>query len=285
MTQDRDPNAVYCKDLVRECDLDRYLSTLLADKEKHRALFAIYAFDAEVSGIAAKVTEPGIGEIRLQWWRDELDTVYGGDCDDHPIASELQKIVRKHDLPKHLFAKLIDAHQFDIYREPMVTLDGLMAYQLATAAAITDLVARVLIGHDALEVQALTDKAGIARGLGKMIQSLPQQVALKQCFLPADLLNERDASFREVLSGQSSIGIKLVVTQLCHLTTENLSQIRFEQGTIKKNLLPAYFPASIAGQVANQTTRSSANPLRDPAVISQLKMQWFLFKKSFFEQV
>jgi len=285
MKQGRDANAEHCLQLVRANDLDRYLSTLLAEKDQQRPLFAVYAFDAEVCNIAGQVSEPAIGEIRLQWWRDEIDAIYGGTCDNHPVAIELQLIIQKYDLPKHLFTKLIDARQFDIYREPMASMDELIDYQTATSTAITDLASRILIAYDALEIQTLIGKAGLARGFGKLIWSLPQQVARKQCFLPVDLLSDRDANVSDVLAGRNSTGVKLVISQLCHLVGENLNQLRSEQNSLKKPVLSAFFPAGIAGLVASRTARTPFNPLTKSTAISQLKMQMWLFKKSLFEEI
>ncbi len=285
MTQIRDPNAVHCLDLVKSNDLDRYLSTLLAGKDKHGALFAVYAFDAEICNIAGQVSEPAIGEIRLQWWRDAIEGVFDGNCDDHPVAKELQLVVHKYDLPKHLFNKLIDAHQFDFYREPMASVEDLIAYQTATSAAVADLVARVLIGYDALEIDDLIGQAGVARGLGKMLRTLPQQVARKQCFVPADLLAKHKLDFRNVVAGENSKGMQLVVSQLCHMVSDNLRQLRQGQERLNKDVLPAFWPASLADLNFNKSSGSTSNPLRNLTATSQLKMQWFLFKKSFFERI
>jgi len=285
MTLDRDPNAAYCQKLVRDSDLDRYLSTLLAEKDTHRALFAIYAFDADISNIAGQVSEPAIGEIRLQWWHDEIDAVYGGSCDNHPIARELQPVVHQHDLPKHLFTRIIDAHRFDIYRDPMASVEELVKYQTDTATSITDLACRVLIGYDALEVQSLTDKAGIAWGLGKMLRTLPEQTARKQCFLPADLLSQNQLSSKNVLAREKAVGIRLVVRQILHVLEENLYQLRLKQGDLKKLVLPAFFPAGLADANLKKLTTTRANLLTRTIPQSQLRMQWQLFKKSLFEKI
>ncbi len=285
MTATRDPNAEHCLELVKSNDLDRYLSTLLADREKQRALFAIYAFDADVSSIAGQITEPGIGEIRLQWWRDELDAVYGGNCDNHPVARELQPVVHKYDLPKHLFSKLIDSQQTDVYRQPMDSLDDLLKHLTIASSAITDLASRVLIGYDALEIEFLINKAGIARGLSKAVSSLPRQAARNHCLLPSQMLHDRDTNAQEIFSGDGVTGARLVVAELCHLVSKNLQEIRQDQGILKKVVLPAFFPASLAGLLCDKIARTSDNPITSVATISQLKMQMFLMKKSFFEQV
>ena len=285
MTQTRDRDADHCLQLVKANDTDRYLSSLLANHDKQRALFAIYAFDVEISSVWQKVSEPGLGEIRLQWWRDELDAVYGGNCDNHPVAKELQKTVHRFDLPKHLFTHLVDAHRFDIYSEPMANLEDLRAYLAATDTAMANLASRILIGYEALELDYLIGRAGIARGLGKLINQLPVQVKGKRCFLPASLLNNRDATVQEVQAGVASTGVLLVISEICHQITENLNLLRQEQGKLKKDVLPAFFPASLAELVAKNASRTSGNPLLHSSEPSQLKMQLNLFKKSLFEKV
>jgi len=285
MKQSRDPNAVYCLDLVRSTDLDRYLSTLLAGEDQQRALFALYAFDAEISSIAGQVSEPAIGEIRLQWWRDTLDGLYGAGCDHHPVASELQLIVHQHDLPKHLLGKLIDAHQFDLYRTPMATLDDLIAYQTATDVAITDLAARILIGYDALEITFSIEQAGMARGMAKLISTLPGQVARQQCFLPADMLAKHDLGLSQIMARENAVGLQLMIARFRHIIDDHLKQLRLEQNRLKKPVLPAFYPASLADLTLKIIASPKHNPLKQFAASSQLKMQWLLLKKSLFEQV
>ena len=63
-------NFSYCERLVREEDRDRFLATLFAPARVRPALFALYAFDIEIAHVAARVSEPLAGEVRLQWWRD-----------------------------------------------------------------------------------------------------------------------------------------------------------------------------------------------------------------------
>ena len=58
--------------IVRAADRDRYISALLAPADRRLDLMTLYAFDAELARIATTVSEPLLGEIRLQWWRDAL---------------------------------------------------------------------------------------------------------------------------------------------------------------------------------------------------------------------
>ncbi len=63
----------YCEQLVREADKDRFLATLFAPAARRPALFALYAFNAEIARVRDIAREPMPGEIRLQWWREVVE--------------------------------------------------------------------------------------------------------------------------------------------------------------------------------------------------------------------
>ena len=51
-------------------DPDRYLCDLFAKPKAREGLFALHAFNHEVAKIRELVSEPMLGHIRLQWWRE-----------------------------------------------------------------------------------------------------------------------------------------------------------------------------------------------------------------------
>ncbi len=79
----------HCEELVRAQDKDRYLAALFAPADQRGALFALYAFNAEVAAVRDRVREPMAGEIRLQWWRDALNGERGGRGSANPVAAAL----------------------------------------------------------------------------------------------------------------------------------------------------------------------------------------------------
>ncbi len=88
----------YCLNLVKKRDYEHYLSTLLLPKSPfgaRRAVFAIRAFNAEVASVRDSVTERGLGEIRMQFWREVLEEVRQGDrVRRHPVVMELAAAVK-----------------------------------------------------------------------------------------------------------------------------------------------------------------------------------------------
>ena len=79
----------HCERLVRAADKDRFLATLFAPKRHRPALFALYAFNAEVARVREQVRDPVAGQVRLQWWSDMLAGTGHGDVTAHPVAAAL----------------------------------------------------------------------------------------------------------------------------------------------------------------------------------------------------
>ncbi len=79
----------YIRDLVRAGDQDRYWSALLAPEPARGDLLALYAFHLELARIPGQISQPQLGEIRLQWWRDALAAALSGEDADHPVLIAL----------------------------------------------------------------------------------------------------------------------------------------------------------------------------------------------------
>lgn len=75
--------------LVRERDLDRYLATLYAAPAARPGLFALHALDLELAEVNRSTTEPMLGQIRLAWWREQLQALDTGARPAQPILAAL----------------------------------------------------------------------------------------------------------------------------------------------------------------------------------------------------
>ena len=131
-------------ELVRAADRDRYLAALYAPEDRRGALFALYAFNAEIAGIRDRVSEALPGEIRLQWWRDVIAAQDASAGAGHPVAEALLEAIERHGLPRPAFENYLDARIFDLYDDPMPSRSDLEGYCGETAAALIQLSAMIL---------------------------------------------------------------------------------------------------------------------------------------------
>ncbi|WP_237828402.1 squalene/phytoene synthase family protein [Sandaracinobacteroides sayramensis] len=59
-------------------DRERWLSVLWAPREVRDSLLALHAYDLEQQRIVAEAKEPMLAEIRLAWWREQLEKLAAG---------------------------------------------------------------------------------------------------------------------------------------------------------------------------------------------------------------
>jgi NADH dehydrogenase [ubiquinone] 1 alpha subcomplex assembly factor 6 len=119
--------------LVRRHDRDRFQTALFAPAAEREALFALYAFNYEIARVRESVSEPMLGQIRLQWWREAIDAVYGAATPRrHEVVEALGVVVRARALSRNHFARLIDSRERDLDDAPPKTLAALEEYAEGT---------------------------------------------------------------------------------------------------------------------------------------------------------
>jgi len=183
---------------VRRHDRDRFVTALFAPPERREALFALYAFSGEIARIREVVSEPLLGEMRLQWWRDALATIYDGGDLAHPVARGLRAAIGTHRLTRATFERLIEARAADLVNGPPDTLGTLEAYAAGTASSLVELALEVL-GARGEAARTVAHHAGIGWALVGLMRAVPFHAAAGRIFLPRDLMAENGVTPDDVL--------------------------------------------------------------------------------------
>lgn len=166
----------YCQDLVRRRDEDRWLAAGYAQGDAKRRLLALYAFHVELRNIPAAVSEPPLGEIRLQWWREALSEIRGGKRPRaHPVVEEIAAAGLTGEAFEAAIERAIDAAARPLYGEGFTTIDDLTDWLAAAEATFDGLGVSLLGGDEALCAGAV--KAGTAFALAREGASLAPTLA------------------------------------------------------------------------------------------------------------
>lgn len=143
---------------VRAADIDRWLaSRFVADAAARADLIALYAFEAELMAIPARVSQPMLAEMRYRWWADQMDGVFAGEPrKGHPVLEALAGAVQRRGLERTPLDALIEAHIGRVHGEPH-DLDAFYVGPMRQAV-------RVLAGPGH---EAAVDAAARVRGLSQ----------------------------------------------------------------------------------------------------------------------
>ena len=160
---------------ARELDYDRYLAALLAPAHARDGLMALAAFHGEIARIPLTVREPGVGDIRLQWWRDALATP-AGIATGNPVADALRDVVRAYTLPVDTLVAMIDAHGLLLEAGALTAGTAVDAHAAATQGAMLLLAAQI-VGCANPATYPLLHAAGQAEGRVQVLRALPALIA------------------------------------------------------------------------------------------------------------
>ena len=91
--------------LVERGDPERWRAAMIAPAAARPGLMALYAFNLEIARAPWVTSDPALAAIRLRWWLDALEEIYGGRPPRrHEVVEPLAAAIREGDLPRRLGA-------------------------------------------------------------------------------------------------------------------------------------------------------------------------------------
>ena len=162
-----------CAELLKQADEDRFLS-VMATKPQHRAaLFALYAFNVEVSKAAWASAEPMLCQMRLQYLRDLVDGIYAGDAlPNIPVAKPLSDVIGTGKVPQQKLVEIIEARSWDVDQQAFDNAAAFNGYLTKTAGNLMAIAASST-GAEAQDLTAV-QVHGAAMGLAKFLIAVPR---------------------------------------------------------------------------------------------------------------
>ena len=210
-----------CAEIVRRHDRERYLVALFAAPEQRDDLFAILAANHEIAKTAEVVSDPTIGMIRLQWWREAFDGIEAGTPRAHEVVLPLARAAERHPTVLDDLRRIVDAREGDLSEEPAEDLEALELYAEATGGAVTIAMARVL-GADTEMAQNL----GSAWALVGSVRALPVLLASGRAPLPETVLREHGLSLSRIKDLPASVDLALLCRPIVDLARARLAATR-----------------------------------------------------------
>jgi phytoene synthase len=259
--------------IARSGDPDRALAALFAPREARADLFALYAFNVELARIAEQVSEPELGAIRLQWWREALERAAKGEATGHPVADALGATLARRKLSPARVEALIDARGFDVATKIMPDWNALEAYLGDTAGALFALGAESL-GARGPSLEPASSQAGLAYGLTGLMRALPVHAASGRVYLPADALMRHGTSPERVLAGTTSEGLLVVLAELRRKASDALGEARRHVARLDPSAQTSFLPLCLVDPYLAALAKSGRDPMREIADINPLYRLW-----------
>jgi phytoene synthase len=272
------PDYAYCEALLRREDPDRWLASLFVPASARQHVHALYAFSSEIARVRESVSEPLLGEIRFQWWRDALEARDTGEAHANPVAAALLDTIARFSLPNEPLLGLIEARLFDLYDEPIETFAELESYAKETSSSLFRLATLVIDPVHAVQGLGAADHAGIAYALTGLLRALPWHRARGQAYVPLEALRAYGASREDLMEEAASPGVQAALADLRALVRSHLETFAARLPCVPGESRPAYLAASLCETYLQQMEKRSYDPFTSLVELPQWRRQWILWR-------
>jgi len=168
---------------LKSVDPDRLRAAVFADKAGRERLQVLYAFHYELAKVPELVSEPMIGQIRYQWWRDAIAEIYEDrPVRKHEIATPLAVVVKEYDVPRFWLDRLIDGRERDLDPRPFANLEEAKDYCRQTSGVLMQIAVKILAAEADEAVLAAGEAwglTGLARAYGYYQTGMLSKVSFK----------------------------------------------------------------------------------------------------------
>lgn len=131
--------------MLKQSDEDRWLTVQFAPQSERARLLALFSLNHEIERIPRAVSEPPLGEIRLQWWREAIDEIVNGKQPrGHPVVQALAASGSCDAAAVAAVSRLLDARARLLYKEPFLSAPDFFDWCLETDGALAVAASRIV---------------------------------------------------------------------------------------------------------------------------------------------
>jgi NADH dehydrogenase [ubiquinone] 1 alpha subcomplex assembly factor 6 len=262
--------------LVRRHDHDRFQTALFAPAERREALFALYAFNYEVARVRESVSEPVLGQIRLQWWRESIAAAFErAAVRRHIVVEALTVAIRACALTRAHFERLVDAREQDLDEAPSASLAALQDYAEATSARLVYLALESLGVRDSV-AEKVGFHIGIAYALAGLLRAMPFQARAGRLIIPADIALQTELDAADYRALRSTQALRSATAEIAAAASRHLSSARAYRYSVPRRALPALLPAILAERSLARLRQAGFDPFDRALGMPDTMQSWRL---------
>lgn len=176
-------------DLVRRLDPDRFVLAMLMPPDRRSTVLALFAANVEIARVAGLVSDPMVGALRLQYWRDVVTAPDPpGAARGNPVAEALvaEVLPRLDQADRDRVLDSLHARLDDLAPDPPPNVAAVETLARRTAGTLAVLNAR-LLGVAPGRGDEAAEAVGTAWGLLGLARATPRLLAQGRPRLPLEV--------------------------------------------------------------------------------------------------
>jgi phytoene synthase len=123
---------------VASASLDLRLSLTFLSPDQRASQAALHAVYLELHEVPREVRDPGVADVKLRWWEEEIGFLYSGKA-RHPLTQTLQPYMASLKDMAPLFRDLISGARMDIAGAGFTSFEDVKRYCFRNSGALAEL--------------------------------------------------------------------------------------------------------------------------------------------------
>ncbi|XP_043363513.1 NADH dehydrogenase (ubiquinone) complex I, assembly factor 6 isoform X2 [Dermochelys coriacea] len=215
----------YCAELLRKRDYEGFLCSLLLPAESRTSAFALRAFNVELAQIKDSITQKTIGLMRMEFWRKAVEDIYCDNPPHQPVAIELWKAVKRHNLTKRWLLKIIDEREKNLDDRAYRNIQELETYADNTHSALLYLTLEMLGVRD-IHADHAASHIGKAQGIVTCLRATPYHSKRQKVFLPMDICMLHGVSQEDFIRANREKNLRDVIYNIASQAHVHLEHVQ-----------------------------------------------------------
>ena len=233
-----------------------------------------------------------IATMRMQFWKDAINSIYRGKPPKEPTATALHESVQKYELPKQSFMNVIEGRERELSIETPRDLQGLGTVLELTQSSLLHLQLELLLPQltDLSEMekenyQIALSHVGKSIGLATLLRALPYHAAKGRLVIPSDILASHGVIEEEVLRKLDKLdgaALDKLSDATFEFATEANDQLIAARNLVKdgirKPLMPVFLSAVPPQSFLTRLEKYNFNPFNLHLQQKYWKLPWDIYK-------
>ena len=201
-------------------DTSFYYSFLVLPAEKRRAIVAVWDFCRAVDDAVDEAPEGealGGGTLAaagVAAWRKELAACYGEGTPATGQGQQLAPFIRRFDLPRDAFERVIEGVAMDLERSRFETFEDLREYCLRVASAV-GLICLEIFGYRNPRTRDYGVDLGLALQITNIVRDIRTDLARGRVYLPLEDLRRFGCSEADLSAGVVTPAVRALLAFEC----------------------------------------------------------------------
>lgn len=212
----------YCRWVAQTHYENFQIASRLLPRLLRRDFHNIYAYCRWSDDLGDEVGDAQTAARLLDWWREQLELLFAGGPNRHPVMRALTGTLERHALPKQPFVDLLSAFLQDQHKLRYDSLVELQDYCRRSANPVGRLVLGLADAADDEENLRLSDSICTGLQLANFCQDMQRDAILGRIYAPRELCVRHGVTEQQILAGRPRPELQAMLKEFVELAKNYL---------------------------------------------------------------